>query len=140
MNRLDFLKSLAAIGAAFTLPLDAIATAPDSAIDRVWHDATASPVVFYVREYGAITTRPTYDPLPDSDSDDEDYVEDIGQQEALAFFQAECEYNELLGIRLLARDGTGNDYYVAELRGSIQNANALAEHLALPIRFAWLGF
>ncbi len=141
MNRRGFLKSLAALGAAFTIPLEALATAPDTVIDGVWPSTIDNPVVFYVRDYGALTTQPFYDPLPGPGQGDEDgYLEDSGQQSALAFFKAECEYNNLLGIHLIEEDGPGSDYYVAELRGSINDANALAEQHGIPIRFAWLGF
>ena len=141
MNRRSFLKSLAAFCGAVTLPLEAFATVPDAVIDGAWRSTLDNPVVFYVRDYGALTTQPFYDSLPDPDQGDEDgYLEDSGQQSALAFFQAECEYNNLLGIHLIEEDAPGSDYYVAELRGSINDANALAEQHGIPIRFAWLGF
>lgn len=141
MNRRGFLRSLAAFCGAVTLPLEAFATAPDAAIDDAWQSTIDNPAVFYVREYGAITTEPFYDPLPDPDDDDDGfYVEDSGQQSALRFFQDEFEYNKLLGIRIVEGCCPGSDYYAAELKGSINDANALTTLHGIPIRFAWLGF
>jgi hypothetical protein len=69
MNRRDFLKSLLAIGATVSIPFETIATAPESVIDQAWAEALQSPALFYVREYGAITTEPFYDSFPDSRAD-----------------------------------------------------------------------
>ena len=141
MNRREFLQSLAAFGAVLVVPIDALATAPENVIDAAWQSAVENPVVFYVREYGAITTEPFYDPLPGPDDDDEGfYVENSGQQQALAFFRDDFEHNDLLGIRLVEGCCPGSDYYAAELKGSINDANSLAEQHGIPIRFAWLGF
>ena len=48
MNRRDFLKSLAALGAAFTIPLEALAVVSDTIIDDVWREALDTPLIFYV--------------------------------------------------------------------------------------------
>jgi hypothetical protein len=141
MNRRDFLQSLAALGAALAIPIDSLAVVPESVIDIAWQSAIENPAFFYVREYGAITTEPFYDPLPDPDDDDEGfYVENSGQQQALEFFRDDFEYNDLLGIRVVQGCCPGSDYYAAELKGSINDANSLAERNGIPIRFAWLGF
>ena len=55
MNRRDFLKSLAALGAAFTIPLEALAVVSDAVIDDVWQEATDSPMTFYVSEGGTLS-------------------------------------------------------------------------------------
>ena len=56
MNRRDFLKSLAAIGVALTVPFEALTAAPDSVIDSAWQAALDSPATFYVGEYGTLST------------------------------------------------------------------------------------
>ena len=56
MNRRDFLKSLAALGAALATPFDALAAAPESVIDTAWQAALDSPTTFYVNEYGTLST------------------------------------------------------------------------------------
>jgi hypothetical protein len=50
MNRRDFLKSLAALGVAFTIPLEALAVVSDAVIDDVWQEAIGTPMTFYVNE------------------------------------------------------------------------------------------
>ncbi len=56
MNRRDFLKSLATLGAALAIPFDALAAAPESVIDTAWQAALDSPATFYVNEYGTLST------------------------------------------------------------------------------------
>ena len=55
MNRRDFLKTLAAFGAAVAIPLEAIADAPEELIEQAWQAALTDPVLFYVNEYRTIT-------------------------------------------------------------------------------------
>ena len=55
MNRRDFLKTLAAFGAAVAIPLEAIAEAPEELIEQAWQAALANPTLFYVNEYQTIT-------------------------------------------------------------------------------------
>ena len=56
MNRRDFLKSLAALGAAFTIPLEALAVVSDAVIDDVWQEAIDDPMTFYVNEWRTLST------------------------------------------------------------------------------------
>ena len=56
MNRRDFLKSLAALGAAFTIPLEALAVVSDTVIDDVWQEAIDAPMTFYVNEWRTLST------------------------------------------------------------------------------------
>lgn len=65
MNRRAFLKSLLAIGGSACIP-SAVMAASDEVIEEAWQCVTESPVVFYVREYGTLTTDPTYDSFPSS--------------------------------------------------------------------------
>jgi hypothetical protein len=51
MNRREFLKSIAALGAAFTVPFEALAVASDAAIDDLWQEALGSPTTFYVNDW-----------------------------------------------------------------------------------------
>ena len=55
MNRRDFLKSLAALGAAFTIPLEALAVVSDAVIDDVWQEAIDDPMTFHVNEWRTIS-------------------------------------------------------------------------------------
>jgi hypothetical protein len=55
MNRRNFLKSLAALGASLSLPLDALATAPKAVVDQAWASALDNPLVFNVARWGAIS-------------------------------------------------------------------------------------
>jgi hypothetical protein len=63
MNRRDFIKSLLAVGwgSSITIPITAIATAPESAIEVAWSAAQAEPTILFVDEWGAISNRPGYD-------------------------------------------------------------------------------
>ena len=56
MDRRDFLKSLATLGAALAIPFDALAAAPESVIETAWQTALDSPTTFYVNEYGTLST------------------------------------------------------------------------------------
>ena len=56
MNRREFLKSLAALGAVFTIPLEALAIVPDTVIDGVWKEAIDDPMTFYVNEWLTLST------------------------------------------------------------------------------------
>lgn len=69
MNRRNFLKSLVVLGGAVALPFDALASTPETTIDAVWEKALSDPYVFYVRDYGTLTTDPCYDSFPKSRSE-----------------------------------------------------------------------
>ena len=56
MNRREFLQSIAAFATSIALPLDSIASAPESAIDQIWATALDNPAIFYVNEYGALSS------------------------------------------------------------------------------------
>ena len=59
-----------------------------------------------------------------------------GQCRALSFFQdQEFAMLKALGIVVVEGDRPGSTYYAAELRGSIEDANAAAARLELPFRF-----
>lgn len=66
MNRREFLASLLSLGGCFCLPIDGIAAASEQEISKTWEELLSSPVVFYVREFGTLTTDPTYDSWPSS--------------------------------------------------------------------------
>ena len=59
-----------------------------------------------------------------------------GQGHALSFFEAlDNETLDALDIDIVLGDHPGSTYYAAELPGSIEEANAVAERLGLPFRF-----
>lgn len=58
MNRREFLLSLAALGGAIALPVEGIASAPDTVVDEIWARVLAEPVTIYVNEYGALSADP----------------------------------------------------------------------------------
>ena len=121
MNRRDFLKSLAAIGAAFTIPFEALATVPEAIIDDVWKEALDTPMTLYVRSQGSISVRPGCEPLHLYDEDDEDEYsdKDTGQQQALEFFRDDFEHNELFGISIVEGCCPWREYYAAELEAAL---------------------
>jgi len=56
MNRREFLQSIAAFATTVAIPLDVIASAPESVVDQVWAAVTKNPFTFYVNEYGALSS------------------------------------------------------------------------------------
>lgn len=59
-----------------------------------------------------------------------------GQGNALAFFESlDGETLDALGVEIVMGEHPGSTYYAAELPGSIEEANAVAERLGLPFRF-----
>jgi hypothetical protein len=56
MNRREFLKSLAAIGTSLAINPAALAEASTAEIDTAWQELIDEPRVFYVGEYGAISS------------------------------------------------------------------------------------
>lgn len=58
MNRRDFLTTLLAIGGAATIPFKAVANASDAAIDQAWAALQLEPKVFYVDDWGRLSTLP----------------------------------------------------------------------------------
>ena len=58
MDRRTFLQSLAALGSAIALPVEGIASAPDTVVDEVWARVLAAPATIYVNEYGALSSDP----------------------------------------------------------------------------------
>lgn len=218
MNRREFLQSIAAFATSVAIPLDVIASAPESVIDQVWKAVSDSPVMFYVNEYGALSsdavetwpaTRKALldyeevgsrddllasahdhasiadvlecelsDPnwfdedqeIPkdwkawlDSADDDtidrlivvvNDWINDTpderdyeiadlggysGRGYALRFFQDDFAFCDDLNIVIVEGDCPGSSYFAAELRMDLDEANAVAESLDIPIRFAWQG-
>lgn len=56
MNRREFLQSIAAFATTVAIPLEALASAPESVIDDVWRAVSENPFTFYVNEYGALSS------------------------------------------------------------------------------------
>lgn len=56
--------------------------------------------------------------------------------DAMQFFRNEADIADLFDIAIVEGDHPGSTYYAAELRGDIDEANALAEAQQIPIRFA----
>jgi hypothetical protein len=102
MNRRDFLKSLAALGAALAIPFDALAAAPESVIDTAWQAALDSPTTFYVNEYGTLSTAAEpYYPSTRAEMLQLDPVVDYGDLIGLA--HDEC------GVACLIEDAMADD-------------------------------
>lgn len=57
MNRREFLQSLAAIGTVLAVPASSLALAPEPVVDQAWDALLNDPKVFYVNEWGMISTR-----------------------------------------------------------------------------------
>ena len=55
MNRRHFLQSIAALGCTIALPVGALASASEAAIDEAWQAASSNPLTFYVNSSGAIS-------------------------------------------------------------------------------------
>lgn len=148
MNRRSFLQSLAAIGASLAVAPEALARLPETEIDALWGEAVRTPLVFYVRdEYPfTLTTRPKYNAEMEEmsvafgvDGEEPGPMDcSTGQGDALRFF-SHFEHIEDFDIRIVEGDCPGSSYFAAELRSSIEEANAIAESLSIPIRFAWQG-
>jgi hypothetical protein len=56
--------------------------------------------------------------------------------DALWFFRDQFEYCDLLNVVIIEGDHPGSSYFAAELRMDIAEANEIAEHHEIPIRFA----
>lgn len=69
MNRREFLQSLLAIASSITLPIDSVAAASDEVVDQVWKQLQDDPFVFYVINYGTLTSDKNYDYCPRSRSE-----------------------------------------------------------------------
>lgn len=152
MNRREFLKSLAALGASFAIPARALASAPEEAIDAAWEQALAEPHFFYVRdECSSIRDGYSYTltTTPSNKAEIKEMIEAFGAEGedvtprncctgqgcALSFFDR-FEYNEALNIRIVEGDCPGSSYFAAELCTTVEEANRIAADLRLPIRFA----
>lgn len=61
------------------------------------------------------------------------------QGAAKSFFQYDFEYCDDFNIVIVEGDHPGSSYFAAELRMDVDDANALAAELELPIRFEWCG-
>jgi hypothetical protein len=59
--------------------------------------------------------------------------------DAMQFFRNEADIADLFNIAIVEGDHPGSSYFAAELRGDIDEANALAEAQQIPIRFAYDG-
>jgi len=68
---------------------------------------------------------------------EEDYIPDraTAQGAALAYFNDDRELCRLLGIKTVEGEYPGSSYYAAELRGTVEAANAAADSAGLAIRF-----
>ena len=58
MNRRDFLTTLLAIGGAAVIPFKAVEAASDAAVDQAWSALQLEPKVFYVDDWGRLSTLP----------------------------------------------------------------------------------
>jgi hypothetical protein len=96
MNRREFLQSLAAIGTALAIPASSLAQAPEPVIDHTWNALLNDPKVFYVNDWGMLSTRWGIEgvdvfvsrgelmhyPVPPSDGEElKDYIHDTGDLE-----------------------------------------------------------
>ena len=216
MNRREFLQSIAAFATTVAIPLEALASAPESVIDDVWRAVSENPFTFYVNDYGAlssdavetypetrkalwdyqeVTSRGQLQSFAKEEAsvadylecefsdpfwfdDDEDKPEDwqgwliaaddatidrlidkvndwinstpneldyeranlmgyTGRGNALRYFRDDFEYCDDFDIVVVEGDCPGSSYFAAELRMDLDEANALAQELDIPIRFAW---
>jgi hypothetical protein len=55
MNRREFLKSLAALGASISVPCGSLAAASDAVIEEAWVATIQDPVTFYVSPWGTLS-------------------------------------------------------------------------------------
>ena len=62
-----------------------------------------------------------------------------GRGHALRFFRDDFEYGDDFNIVVVEGDCPGSSYFAAELRMDVDDANALAKDLGIPIRFAYQG-
>ena len=59
-----------------------------------------------------------------------------GQDRAMSFFQEmDGKMLDALGVVIVEGDHPGSMYFAAELRGEMEDANAVAEREGLPFRF-----
>ena len=101
MNRREFLQSIAAFATSITLPLDSIASAPESVIDQIWATALETPTIFYVNEYGALSSD-AVETYPATRKELLDYQEVSTRDELLSFARdhsagadfLECEHSD----------------------------------------------
>ena len=101
MNRREFLQSIAAFATSITLPLDSIASAPESVIDQIWATALETPTIFYVNEYGALSSD-AVETYPATRKELLDYQEVATRDELLSFARdhsagadfLECEHSD----------------------------------------------
>ena len=101
MNRRKFLQALAALGANFALSHESLAMAPEPEITRAWEQALAEPQFFYVRDYGTLTTDPTYDALPSSRAEylGVEIPEDITERSMKFAFERIKSFSHYKGLR-----------------------------------------
>lgn len=147
MDRRDFLKALAAIGAA-GVSARSLASASERTIERIWQKVASEPRIFYVRdEYPhTLTTEPSYnaevEEMIAAWGEDGAGISPMdcatGQGRAMTFFYL-WEETGNFDICFVDGDGPGSSYFGAELCSSIEEANQVAIDLELPIRFAWQG-
>lgn len=216
MNRREFLQSIAAFATTVAIPLEALASAPESVIDEVWRAVSENPFTFYVNEYGAlssdavetypetrkalwdyqeVTSREELRSFAKEEAsvadylecefsdpywfdDEEDKPEDwqawliaaddatvdrlinavndwinstpneldyeranlmgyTGRGNALRYFRDDFEFCDDFDIVVVEGDCPGSSYFAAELRMDLDEANARARELDIPIRFAW---
>ena len=101
MNRREFLQSIAAFATSVALPLDSIASAPESVIDQIWATALETPTIFYVNEYGALSSD-AVETYPATRKELLDYQEVTTRDELISFARdhsagadfLECEHSD----------------------------------------------
>jgi len=80
----------------------------------------------------------------DDDADETDWeIADIrgysDRGAAKSFFEYEFAFSDDFNIVIVDGDRPGSSYFAAELRMDVDDANALAAEMDLPIRFEWSG-
>ena len=108
MNRREFLQSIAAFATSIALPLDSIASAPESAIDQIWATALENPTIFYVNEYGALSSD-AVETYPATRKELLDYQEVANRQELLSSARDNASVADVLECELSDPDWFAED-------------------------------
>jgi hypothetical protein len=101
MNRREFLQSIAAFATTVAIPFDILASAPESVIDQVWRAVSNDPIIFYVSEFGALSSD-AVETYPATRKELLDYQEVASREELLFSAQEngsiadvlECEHSD----------------------------------------------
>lgn len=113
MNRRQFLQSLAAFATSVALPLDSIASAPESVIDQIWATALDNPTIFYVNEYGALSSD-AVETWPATRKELLDYQEVSSREELLSSAQDNASLADVLESELSDPDWFADDESVPD--------------------------